>query len=186
MFGGIVRSHDNGNPLAPVKKQNIPIMNNCKEFALDDLMAITAIPVADYALGTKAWQLKPTIVTTSFSPTLTNAIVIGLQPATVGGKLIPIRRHTGKAKDAESDNVAGRLHTVTVSCEVDDRDGATWNDLLKLERTPSHLILLFRGGQKAFAAATQDTYICEVERSGSKTSVSFKLYNLMGIQLITA
>ena len=47
------------------------IMNNCKEFVLDDLMAITAIPVADYALGTKAWQLKPTIVTTSFSPTLT-------------------------------------------------------------------------------------------------------------------
>ena len=117
-------------------------MNNCKEFALDDLMAITAIPVADYALGTKAWQLKPTIVTTSFSPTLTNAIVIGLQPATVGGKLIPIRRHTGKAKDAESDSVAGRLNTVTASCEV--------------------------------------------ERSGSKTSVSFKLYNLMGIQLITA
>ena len=67
MFGGIVRSHDNGNPLAPVKKQNIPIMNNCKGFALDDLMAITAIPVADYALGTKAWQLKPTIVTTSFA-----------------------------------------------------------------------------------------------------------------------
>ena len=184
MLGGIVRSHDNGNPLAPVKVKH-PIMNNCKEFALDDLMAITAIPVADYALGTKDWQLKPTIVTTSFSPTLTNAIVIGLQPATVGGKLIPIRRHTGKAKDAESDNVAGRLHTVTVSCEVDDRDGSTWNDLLKLERTPSHLMLLFRGGQKAFAAATQDTYICEVERSG-RTSVSFKLYNLMGIQLITA
>ena len=42
-------------------------MNNCKEFALDDLMAITAIAVADYALGTKPWQLKPTIVTTSFS-----------------------------------------------------------------------------------------------------------------------
>lgn len=142
MFGGIVRSHDNGNPLAPVKKQNIPIMNNCKEFALDDLMAITAIPVADYVLGTKAWQLKPTIVTTSFSPTLTNTIVIGLQTATVGGKLIPIRRHTGKAKDAESDSVAGRLNTVTASCEV--------------------------------------------ERSNGKTSVSFKLYNLMGIQLITA
>ena len=142
MFGGIVRSHDNGNPLAPVKKQNIPIMNNCKEFALDDLMAITAIPVADYVLGTKAWQLKPTIVTTSFSPTLTNTIVIGLQTATVGGKLIPIRRHTGKAKDAESDSVAGHLNTVTASCEV--------------------------------------------ERSNGKTSVSFKLYNLMGIQLITA
>lgn len=162
------------------------IMNNCKEFVLDDLMAITAIPVTDFVLGTQAWQLKPTIVTTIFSPTLTNAIVIGLQPATTGGKLIPIRRHTGKAKDAESDSVAGRLHTVTASCEVDDRDGAKWDDLLKLERTPSHLLLEFRNGQKAFAAATQDTYTCEVERSNGKTSVSFKLYNLMGIQLITA
>lgn len=159
-------------------------MNNCKEFALDDLSAITAIPVGDFVLGTQDWQLKPTIVAASFSPVLTNAIVIGLQPATIGGKLIPIRRHTGKAKDAESDNVAGRQHTVTVSFEVDDRDGSSWENLLKLERTPSHLLLMFRGGQKAFAAATQDTYTCDVERSGN-TTVSFKLYNMMGIQMIT-
>jgi hypothetical protein len=36
----------------------------------------------------------------------------------------------------------------------------------------------------AFVAATRDSYLCEVERNGAKTSVSFRIYNLMGIQLI--
>ena len=161
-------------------------MNKCSEFVLDDLMAITAIPVTDYVLGTAAWQLKPTIANTSFSPTtLNNAIVVGLQPATTGGKLVPIIKMTGKAKDAESDSVAGRQHTVTVSCEVDDRDGSVWDYLLDLERIPSHLLLTFRMGTRAFVAATRDTYLCEVERDGAKTSVTFKVNNLMGIQLIT-
>ena len=160
-------------------------MINCKEFELDDLLAITAIPVGDYVLGTKEWQLKPTIPNASFSPTLTHAIVVGLQPAMAGGALVPIRRLTGKAKDAEGDSVAGRLHTVTVNCKVDDRDGSVWDHLLTLERTPSHLLLTFRGGTRAFVAATQDTYTCEVERDGADTSLSFKISDLMGIQLIT-
>ena len=160
-------------------------MSNCKEFLLDDLMAITAIPVADFSLGTQSWQLRPTIATADFSPPIANAIVIGQQAIAVGGSLIPIRRHTGSAKDSESDSVAGRLHTVTVSCKVDDRDDTAWNHLLTMERTPCHLLLTFRGGQRAFVAATQDTYMCEVERNGSETSISFKVYNLMGIQLIT-
>ena len=160
-------------------------MNNCQEFLLDDMMAVTAIPVTDYVLGIQPWQVMKTIPVTQFTPTLTNAIVIGQQPAVTGGVLIPIKRNTGKAKDSEGDSVAGRLHTVSVTCEADDRDPSLWAHLQKLEHTPSHLLLTFRGGQKAFAAATQDTYICEVERDGSKTSVSIKIYNLMGIQLIT-
>lgn len=160
-------------------------MNTCNEFLLDDLMAVTAIPVTDYVLGTQPWQVKKTIPVTQFTPTLTNAIVIGQQPAVTGGVLIPIKRNTGKAKDSEGDSVAGRLHTVSVTCEADDRDPSLWEHLQKLEHTPSHLLLTFRGGQKAFASATQDTYTCEVERDGSKTSVSIKIYNLMGIQLIT-
>ena len=99
---------------------------------------------------------------------------------------------TGKAKDSEADSVAGRAHTVTVSCEADTRDltadanGKTVLDhLLTLERTPSHLLLTFRGGQQGFAAATEDAYTCETERDGAKVSVTFKIHCLMGIQLIT-
>ena len=160
-------------------------MLSCKEFYLDDVMAITAIPIADFVLGTSSWQLTPTINENYFSPTLSNAITIGLQAAEYGGILIPIMRKTGKAKDAESDSVAGRLHTVNVTCEVDDRESEVWNDLRILERTPSHLLLSFRDGNRAFVAATEDTYLCEVERDGAKTSVSFKIQNLMGIQLLT-
>ena len=54
-------------------------MNNCKEFLLDDLMAVVAIPVTDYNPGAAAWQLKPVIPATGFSPTLTNAITIVLK-----------------------------------------------------------------------------------------------------------
>ena len=169
-------------------------MTSCKEFELDDLMAVTAIPVTDFTPGTAAWQLKPVIPAGSFSPQLANAIVIGMQPATAGGRLIPIKRFSGKAKDNEADATAGRKHTVTVTCEADDRDlsydarGETVLDyLLRLERTPSHLLLTFRDGTtKGFVAATRDTYSCEVERNGAKTSVSLKVEDLMGIQMITA
>lgn len=166
-------------------------MNNCKEFVLDDLMAITAIPVDDVAVNNEAWQLNPTIRNTGdgFSPVLTNAITIGLQKATYGNTtakaLIPIKRFTGKAKDEEGDTVAGRLHTVTVNCEVDEREPDVWAHLLSLERTASHLLLTFRDGiTQAFVNATRDSYLCNVERDGAKTSVAFRIQCLMGIQVI--
>lgn len=159
-------------------------MNNCKEFLLDDVKAITAIPVEDYNLGTAAWQIKPIISEEYFSPILTNAIVIGRQAVVADGTLIPIVSNSGKVKDSESDTVSGRRHAVSTSCEVDDRDSEVWNNLLTLERTPCHLLLTFRNGQPAFVAATEDTYTCTVERDGSKTTVTFKIECLMGIQLI--
>lgn len=169
-------------------------MTNCKEYTLDDLLAITAIPVSDISASdtySPVNRLTPTIPEEDFNLTLTNAIVIGRQPATADGALIPIRRNTGKAKDDESDSVAGRLHTVSVSCEVDDRDSSkdannktVFDLLLTLERTPSHLLLMFRNGERAFVSATEDTYQCSVERDGAKTSVSFKIYCFMGVQLL--
>ena len=116
-------------------------MNNCSEFVLDDVMAVTAIPVTDItaaSIGSPANSLEPVINRAGFNPPLANAITIGLQAALPGGELIPIVRMTGKAKDDEDDSVAGRLHTVTVTCEVDDRDGGVWAPLLTLERRPSH------------------------------------------------
>ena len=154
---------------------------SCKEYQLDDLMAITAVPVANISAASATSPvnaLTPTVA--SFTPTMTGAIAIGMQP----GADIPIMRDTGKAKDDESDSVSGRLHTVSVQCEVDDRDGAVWAPLLTLERSQRHLILTFRGGARAFVAASQDTYICTVERNGAKTSVAFRIQNLMGIQLM--
>lgn len=174
-------------------------MSACKEFFLDDLMAITAIPVTVYnptavsggsPSGITSWLLTPVIPKAQFSPTLTRAITIGQQPAT-GGTLIPIMRLTGKAKDDESDQTAGRLHKVTVNCQIDDRDlsrdasGMTVLDhLLTLQRTPSHLLLTFRDKSRAFVQASKDTYLCTVDRDGAKTSVQFRIECLMGIQML--
>lgn len=146
-------------------------------------MAITAIPVEDYVI-TADWQLKPTINELAFTPDFSNAVVIGLRAATPGGVLIPIIRTSGKAKDDEDDSTAGRLHKVSVTCEVDDRDSEVWDNLLIIERTPSHLLLTFRDGSQAFVQATRDTYLCTVERNGSKTTVAFRIQNIMGIQLL--
>lgn len=161
-------------------------MPNCKEFFLDDLMAITAIPIANISAAdpaSAANSLTPTIAKTGFNPSLTGAITIGQKPAAVGVRLIPIKRLTGKAKDEEQDSVAGRLHTVTVTCEADDRDADVWTLLLTLERTPSHLLLTFRDGvTQAFVSATADTYTCTAERDGAKTAVTFRIQCLMGIQ----
>lgn len=170
-------------------------MTNCKEFVLDDMMAITAIPVGNIPASSPTSPvniLAPTIGKSGFSPSLTGAITIG-QQATAEGTLVPIKRLTGKAKDDESDSVAGRLHTVTVNCEVDERGGEIWAPIaalgntpcsLRLERTAHHLLLTFRDGTQGFVAASDDTYTCSIERDGAKVSVAFKIQNLMGIQMI--
>lgn len=163
-------------------------MNNCKEFDLDDVMAITAIPIENIPASSPAAasnQLTPVIDGTDFAPSMADAITIGLQPASPGGMLIPVIHTTGKAKDDESDSVAGRLHTVNVTCRVDDRDSETWDYLLRLERTPRHLLLTFRDLSRGFVSATRDTYLCNVERDGAKTNVTFRIQCLMGIQLLS-
>lgn len=157
---------------------------NCKEFYLDDVMAIVAVPVEDYDFWPYVSPLQPTIASYDLSLPMTNAIVIGQQAATDGGDLIPIINMTGKAEDAEDNSVAGRKHTVTVKCEVDDRDSDTWPLLRTLEITPCHLLLTFRGKKQAFVAASEDTYQFIVSRSGAKTSVKFHIESLSGLQLI--
>jgi hypothetical protein len=159
-------------------------MSSCKEIQLDDVLAVVAVPVENISAGdvsSPVNTLAPTVA--RFTPSYAGAIAIGLQ-APAGVTLVPIERGSGKAKDDSSDSVAGRLHTVTVQCEADDRESSAWAYLLSLERTPRHLILSFRGGARAFVAATKDTYQCTVERDGAKTSVMFKIQCLMGMQLI--
>lgn len=159
-------------------------MSNCKEY-IQDILAITAIPVGDYNPGIHAWQLTPTIPSDGLSPTLTRAIVIGRDPAAPGVVVIPIMRDTGKVSDSESDSVSGRMHTVKVTCEVDSRDADVFNHLLTLERTPCHLLLTYRDGvTKAFVQASEDTYLCNTERDGSKTSVTLRIQNMMGAQTV--
>ena len=158
--------------------------NFCKEY-IRDILSVTAIPVGDFNPGTHAWQLTPTIPSAGFSPTLTHAIVIGRNPAVQGGIVIPIMRDTGKVTDSESDSVSGRLHTVKVTCEVDTRNADAFNHLLTLERTPCHLLLTYRDGvTQAFVQATVDTYLCNTERDGSKVSVTLRIQNMMGAQII--
>lgn len=179
-------------------------MTACKELVLDDMMAITAIPVGDIpAIDTSSIvnNITPTISASSFNPSLANAITIGreLLDLTVSGGdqnkstyLVPIKRLSGKAKDEESDSVAGRLHTVNVTCEVDERGGEIWAPIgdnkppcsLRLERTAHHLVLSFRDGTRAFVSASDDSYICTIDRDGAKVSVQFRIQNWMGIQMI--
>lgn len=157
---------------------------NCKEFELEDVMAITAVPVSAFSIQTVA-TLPARVTSQQFSVTsYDGVIVIGVQPAVAGGALIPIIRTTGKAKDDESDSVAGRSHQVNVTCQVDDRESETWLTLQRLERGPYCLILHFRRGGRGIVVADRDTYRCTVERNGSKTEVSFRIHNLTGLQIV--
>lgn len=163
-------------------------MTPCSEFVLDDVMAITAIKLSSYSnTGT---LLSPVIDGQYFNPTFdASTVVVGMAHAESGGSavgsLVPIIRSSAKAKDTEADSVAGRSHTVSVECEVDDRDSGKWSILRDLERTPRHLILTLRDGTRTFVRATEDSYICTVDRGDGKTKLSFKVHNLMGMQLIS-
>lgn len=158
-------------------------MKTCSEILLNDLLTITAIPLGDVSIDTAVWQITPTIPKDEFSPTLDNAVDIGRR-RTGENAFATMIRNSGKVKDDTGDSVAGRLHTVSVKCKVDDRDGSARDTLLMLERTPHHLLLTFRGEQRAFVQATKDSYTCTVERDAAETSVAFKVYNLMGIQML--
>ena len=158
-------------------------MNNCSEYVLDDMVAITAIPIDDYeAIGSTS--LEPTIKAADFAPSLINAIVVGIYPAEAGGVVIPIVKSTGKVKDSESKNVAGRSHNVNVECDIDDRDASLWPVIVNLERNAYHLLLTLRDGTRTFVQATEDSYMCTSERGSGKTSLTFKVHNMMGMQLI--
>lgn len=146
-------------------------------------MAIVAVPVEDFRPASQ-WQIKKTIDEEQFSPVLTHAVTIGMIPAVAGGVLIPIRHMTGKVKDSEQTAVSGRSHTVQVTCEVDDRDSEVWDTVLGLERTECHLILTFHDASRAFVEATRDSYQMTSERDGSKMTVTFRIHNLMGLQMI--
>lgn len=158
-------------------------MSDCKEFLIG-VMTIAAIPVKETDDDNTAHvvnQLTPYIKDATIP--LDNAVVFGLAAPSINTTLVPIVRMTGKAKDDESDSVAGRLHTVTVTCEVDPRGGEVWEKQLDLERNAHHLLLTFRDGTtQAFVSATKDTYLFTVERDGAKVSVKFRIQNLMGIQ----
>lgn len=187
-------------------------MNGCLEI-FDDMLSVTAIPVAEIPPSYEAWRVCKTVTehgtyntfnaafppakrdevkdeeqqTVDYTPKPNGTVTIGPRldfPYGKGGRLIPIIPKSGKAEDGVSDAAAGRLHTVTVVCEVDDRDGTAWADLLVLERTPSHLLITSRNGRRAFAEGTEDTYLCKVERSGGKTSVTLRVHDTMGMQLL--
>ena len=158
-------------------------MSDCKELLIG-VMTIAAIPVKETDDDNTTYvvnQLTPYIKDANIP--LDNAVVFGLASPSINATLVPIVRMTGKAKDDESDSVAGRLHTVTVSCEVDERGGEIWRQQLTLERKAHHLLLTYRDGvTQAFVAASADAYQCNVERDGSKVTVAFKIQNLMGLQ----
>ena len=157
-------------------------MINCKEFSLDDLMSITAIPLDKYISQNTA-EIEPIIASDDFSPVYDDeTITIG--SVTPAGSIIPILPGTGKVKDTPSDSVAGRLHTVSVSCETDQRDSQVWGVLKTLEHTPRHLILTTRNGTLFYVQSTQDTYMCTTDRDGEKTTVNFRIQCRMGLQEI--
>lgn len=156
-------------------------MVNCKELSLE-VMEIKTIPLDKYDTSGKI-SISPTIAETDFSPLYDDdTITIGTDTTT--GSLIPIMRQTGKAKDTPTDSVAGRIRTVTVSCDIDQRDDEIWDLLLQLEREPRHIILTTRDGSVYFCQAMIDTYTCTDERDAEKVTVTFKVQCLMGLQKI--
>lgn len=158
---------------------------SCREFALDDVAAITAIPLTKY---TETDTLLSPVINT-FSPVFdASTIVIGQVRQQVSGSgvgsLIPLISSSASVKDTETLGVAGRAHTSDVECEVDDRDADVWQTIQTIERAAHHLILLCKSGDRFFVRASEDTYTCTTSRDGKKTSLSFKIHSLMGLQKI--
>jgi len=128
-------------------------------------------------------MLSPVINQEDYNPVYdSDTITIGRMAG--AGLLVPIKNSTGKVKDTSSDSVAGNLHTVNVTCEVDDRDSNIPSILRKLKNTPAHLELTSMNGERFFVQSSTDTYLCSIERDGAKVSVSLRVQCTMGLQRI--
>lgn len=161
-------------------------MPSCNEFSFDNLSEIIALPLDAYTPGEE--MLLPVIPERFFNPAIgERTIVIGhttnIEGATAGA-LVYLISGTGEVKDSESLQVAGRLHTVSVGCKVDDRDPDVLTFLQRLEDVPHHLILTSRNGERAFVYATEFTYMCTTERDKGSTSLQFVINNMKGMQAI--
>lgn len=162
-------------------------MKNCTETRLKGIAAIIAVPVGDLSLTSSA-KVSPIVKTgddTQFTFHKGNAIGIGRGSAisTLIRKL-PSTDYSN-AKDRESDNVAGRAHTVTVQSEINDDNPNTLEYLLILERMAHSLILFLTNGRCYIVTATEDSYQCTVNKDTKSTSVEFHIHNLMGCQRCT-
>lgn len=161
-------------------------MSSCIEFSFDNLSGIIALPLDAYTPG--AEMLLPVIPEGFFNPVIDlHTIAIGYTANIAGataGALVELMPGTGEVRDSESLQVAGRLHTVTVDCKVDDRNQDVMTLLQILENVPHHLLLTSRNGKMAFVHATEDTYLCTTERDKGAISLQFVIKNLKGMQII--
>lgn len=162
-------------------------MSNCTETLLKGIAAIIAVPEKDLSLTTTA-QLSPVIKTgagTQLTFLRTNAIGIGRgKDISTLIRTIPTAEYA-EAKDSENDNVAGRSHSITVEVDINDDNTSVLPWLLTLEREAHSLILCLTNGRYYVATATEDSYQFTVSRETNKTSIEFRIHNLMGCQRCT-
>ena len=155
----------------------------CKEYTYSHIASVTAVPSAECALSPAA-IFSPVIEDEQLTiASLDNTIVIGRSAD--GDAVIPFVRDSVKVSDAESDAVAGRSHTVELSCEVDARNVTVITHIARLERGPYCLLLQLGDGSRAFVAADRDSYLCTSGKStDNNVSISIKIHNRQGIQLV--
>lgn len=159
-------------------------MNCLQEYNIHDIQCVSAIPAGSLTLAAAA-ILLPVIQSSQMTITENGIISIGvpLVSFVFEGTIL---HNTGEfdCKDSESDAISGRSHTVSVSCSVDVRSSSSRAHLRALEDGPYCLLLHFRGGNMGLIMSDVDSYDCSVEYSKSTPTVSFKIHNLAGVQLV--
>lgn len=155
----------------------------CKEYSYSHISAVTAIPAAECVVSPMA-ALSPVIEEDQLTiASLASAIVIGRSAD--GGAVIPFVRDSIKIGDSEQVAVAGRSHSVELSCEADAREADVMSHVANLERGIYCLLIQLGDGSRAFVAADRDTYQCTSGKStDNNVTISIKIHNLHGIQLV--
>ena len=113
-----------------------------------------------------------------------NSINFGRE-AIEDGYVIHIIKDSIKVDDKEDDQIAGRCHNVTIKAELDERSEDVWMLVRRLEANPYCFMLLFKSGTQLFVSATEDAYLCTIDRDEDKSQLVFKVQNLAGVQVVT-
>lgn len=155
----------------------------CTEIPLYDVQSIDAVPVADVWISAAAY-LATELRNSDFVIDPTRLVRIAAQDA--GAGIVPLLLTTrGGIRDEESDGVAGRVHTVTLTADVNEKAASSRAALRRLELRPHTLLIRFIDGRSALVVATKDSYLVTTSRDGSKAAITLRIHTAEGLRYIT-
>lgn len=147
-----------------------------------EVLAVDAIPVSSLVIPASSLLADPiSLSAISFDA---RSVIRIAHEEDAANTVVMIAGMRGSIKDDESDSVAGRIHTVTLTADVNESSASTRSSLRRLESRAHALLLYFRDGRMGLVQCDRDSYLTTVARGETHSSIQMRIQDLLGIQWV--